>query len=106
MTALHAWDVLNGPAELPGVIWASLGLAALLGTAVAVLWLSGSEKADEREVLVELKANRIGFVVLIIGNILVLPLAASEIGEAVGALVYFSWAAYSAAVLFYSRRSV
>lgn len=41
----------------------------------------------------------------LIGNVLILPLAANQLHAAIGALSYFSWAVTSASILFYSRRS-
>lgn len=105
MSALHVWDGLNGPAELPGTVWVSLGIGALIIGAYGILWLSEGERRDEREILIELKSIRIGALVLIIGNILILPLAANQLHSAIGALLYFSWAVTGASILLYSRRS-
>ena len=105
LSALHVWDGLTGPAELPGLIVVTWILTFLIGGAVGLVWISEGEKRDEREKLIELKAMRIGLVVLIIGNVLVLPRAASQLHEAIWALLLFSWAVTSAATLFYSRQS-
>ena len=48
---------------------------------------------------------RIGFIVLIAGNLLVLPRAANQLHDAIVALFFFTVAFTSAAILFYSRRS-
>lgn len=105
MSAIHVWDGLNGPAELPGMVWVSLAVATLIGSTYSFAWYSAGEKRDEREVLIELKSIRVGALVLIAGNILVLPFAASQLHDAIGALLFFSWAVTSASILFYSRRS-
>jgi hypothetical protein len=105
MSALHVWDSLNGPADLPGKIWLSLSIAVLVIGVYSIFWLSAGEKRDEREVLIKLKAMRTGFIVLIAGNLLILPRAENQLHDAIAALFFFTVAVTSASILFYSRRS-
>jgi hypothetical protein len=105
MSALHVWDGLNGPAELPGMLYASLAIGALIIGAYGFFWLSEGEQRDERELLIELKSIRVCAVVLILGNLLILPQFGNRLHEAISALVFFSLAASNGSILFYSRRS-
>lgn len=107
--AAHVWDVLNGSADAPHLIWV---IALVVGVVTGVLfvsWYFDSEEPDEREALIELKSFRNAFLALILANVLWLPLvhrvAPSEIAAAVGAGVFFSLAVRCASILFYSRRS-
>lgn len=105
----HVWDVLNGPANAPLLIWV---FALVIGVITGVLFLSwyfDSEEPDEREALIELKSFRNAFLALILANVLWLPLvhrvAPSGIAAAVAAGVFFALAIRCASILFYSRRS-
>jgi hypothetical protein len=107
--AALVWDVLNGSANAPLLIWV---FALAVGVVTGVLFLSwyfDSEEPDEREVLIELQSFRNAFLALFLANVLWLPLvhrvAPSEIAAAVGAGAFFALAVRCASILFYSRRS-